>query len=228
MSRKSRHRVSQGAKHELRTPAFESLDPEEQQLRSRLITQVGNSFYVSGMALIQLKELRLYRNTHFTFNEFCLNIFGYSSDYAYLKMAAARIYQNLMDNLAPCSGKPTNGRHLILPTRQRQLRPIVKAKLDDAAQVEVWVRALSLSEGKVPTNSIVDEAVRLYLAQNDTPLNPFGPREICQIVVRGNSQLKGLGGCWCIVDRVHESSCTVNTWNNELGSTNKQFRIKRF
>ena len=77
MSRKSRHRTPQGAKHELRTPAFESLDPEEQQLRSRLITQVGNSFYVSGMALIQLKELRLYRNTHFTFNEFCLNIFGY-------------------------------------------------------------------------------------------------------------------------------------------------------
>ena len=66
-------------------------------------------------------------------------------------MAAARVYQNLLDNLPPCSGKPTNGRQQILPTRQRQLRPIVKAKLDDDAQVEVWQMAITLAEGKVPT-----------------------------------------------------------------------------
>lgn len=75
------------------------------------------------MALIQLQELRLYRSTHISFEEFCQDVFSFSRDYAYLKMAAAKVYQNLQDEL------PTIGRHLPLPTRQRQLRPIVKANL---------------------------------------------------------------------------------------------------
>ncbi len=216
MRRNTRHKASTTTISELRIPVFEPLNALDQKLRRSLEQDVKTAFYSAGLALIKLKELRLYRSTHLSFEEFCLDVFSFSRDYAYLKMAAARVYQNLLDNLPPCSGKPTNGRQQILPTRQRQLRPIVKAKLDDDAQVEVWQMAITLAEGKVPTNSIVDEAVRLYLAQDDTQLNPFSPKEICQIVVRGNSQLKGLGGCWCIVDQVHETSCTVNTWNNEL------------
>jgi hypothetical protein len=209
---RSRRKSSSNQRHELRTPAFESLNIEEQKLRSSLEQEVKTAFYTAGVALIKLNELRLYRNTHLNFDEFCQDIFGYSSDYAYLKMAAARVYQNLIDHL------PTNGRQPILPTRQRQLRPIVKAKLDDHAQIEVWQEAIALAQGKIPTGRIVAQAVRLYLEQNNHQinLNPFSPKEICQIVVRGNSRLKGLGGCWCIVDRVHENSCTVNTWNNEL------------
>jgi hypothetical protein len=208
----SRRKSSSNQRHELRTPAFDSLNIEEQKLRSSLEQEVKTAFYTAGVALIKLNELRLYRNTHLNFDEFCQDIFGYNSDYAYLKMAAARVYQNLIDHL------PTNGRQPILPTRQRQLRPIVKAKLDDYAQVEVWQEAIALAQGKIPTGRIVDRAVRLYLEQNNHQinLNPFRTKEICQIVVRGNSRLKGLGGCWCIVDRVHENSCTVNTWNNEL------------
>ena len=112
--RKLKYRTSTTTEDELRTPAFESLNVEESQWRSRLIERVGNAFYISGMALLQLKEERLYRNTHLSFDEFCQDTFGYSSDYAYLKMAAARVYQNLIDNL------PTNGRDLPLPTRQRR------------------------------------------------------------------------------------------------------------
>ncbi len=125
-------------------------------------------------------------------------------------MAAAKIYQNLLDGL------PTNGRHLPLPTRQRQLRPMIKAKLDADAQLYVWSNAVTLANGKVPTHSLVSEAVRLYLAENSEPNNPFTTGEICRLVVRGNSQLKGLGGSWCIVSAVHLSTCTVNTWNDEL------------
>ena len=223
MRRNTRHKASTTTtKDELRIPVFEPLNTQEQKLRQSLEQDVKTAFYSAGMALISLKELRLYRSTHLSFEEFCLDVFSFSSDYAYLKMAAARVYQNLLDNL------PTIGRHLPLPTRQRQLRPIIKAKLDDDAQVEVWSNAIALAEGKVPTNSIVDEAVRVYLAQDDTQPNPFSPKEICQIVVRGNSQLKGLGGCWCIVDQVHDSSCTVNTWNNELEVPVSNLESKQF
>ncbi|MEM8831606.1 MAG: hypothetical protein AAGE96_19930 [Cyanobacteria bacterium P01_G01_bin.19] len=104
MRQKSRYKASKTTKHELRTSIFEPLNTQQLQLRSRLIEQVGNAFYISGIALAQLKEERLYHNTHLSFDEFCQDVFGYGSDYAYLKIAAAKVYQNLADNL------PTNGR----------------------------------------------------------------------------------------------------------------------
>jgi hypothetical protein len=221
-------RLSINSQDELRTPAFEPLNVEEQKLRSSLEREVKTAFYVAGLALIKLNELRLYRSTHLSFDEFCQDVFGYSSDYAYLKMAAARVYQNLIDRLPPSLGKPTIGRHSILPTCQRQLRPIVKAKLNDDAQIEVWNMAIALSEGKVPSSSIVAEAVNLYLAEDDTQLNPFTEGEICQIVVRGNNQLKGLSGSWCIVEEANDSNCIVNTWNSQLSVPYRNLESKGF
>jgi len=200
----------------LRTPAFEALNAEESTTRSHLIEKVKNAFYISGMALAQLKEERLYRNTHLNFDEFCQDIFGYTSDYAYLKIATAKVYQNLLDCTSPPPEIPTNGRQPILPTRQRQLRPIVKAKLDADAQVEVWQMAIALADGKIPPSSIVTEAVNLYLAEDDTQFNPFTEGEVCRIVVRGNNKLKGLAGSWCIVSEAKDGCCIVNTWNNQL------------
>lgn len=223
MYQKSKRRASKSTGHELRVRAFEPLSNEEQKLRFSLEQEVKTAFYVAGLALIKLNELRLYRNTHLNFNEFCQDVFGYSSDYAYLKMAAARVYQNLIDNLLP-----TNGRQAILPTRQRQLRPIVKAKLNLDAQVEVWQMAIALAEEKVPSSSIVAQAVNLYLATDDTQLNPFLEGEICQIIVRGNNNLKGLGGSWCIVEEVNNSNCVVNTWNSQLSIPINNLESKEF
>ena len=210
MGRRSKYRASKTTKDELRLPVFEPLNAQETELRFSLEQDVKTAFYRSGLALIKLNQLRLYRNTHLSFEEFCQDVFGYSSDYAYLKMAAAKVYQNLIDNLL------TNGRHSILPSRQRQLRPIVKAKLDADAQVNVWQMAIALAEGKIPSSSIVTQAVNLYLNQDNTELNPFTEGEICRIIVRNNNKLKGKGGSWCVVEEVNDSNCIVNTWNDQL------------
>ena len=223
MYQRSRRNFSKAKGNELRTPAFEPLSEQEQKLRSSLEKEVKTAFYVAGLALIELNQLRLYRSTHLSFQEFCQDVFGYSSDYAYLKMAAARVYQNLLDNLLS-----VNGTQPILPTRQRQLRPIVKAKLEIAAQVQVWQLAVSLAEGKVPSGSIVAEAVASYLAQDDTELNPFSVGEVCQIVVRGNNKLKGQAGHWCIIEEINDGECIVNTWNNQLSVPYHNLESKRF
>ena len=222
MYRRSYSSSTANSKNELRITAFEPISIEEQKLRSSLEQKVKTAFYIAGLALIELNQLRLYRSTHLSFEEFCQDVFGYSSDYAYLKMAAAKVYQNLIDNL------PTNGRQQILPTRQRQLRPIVKAKLDDNAQVEVWSMAIALAEGKVPSSSIVTEAVNLYLAEDDTQPNPFTEGEICQIIVRGNNKLKGKAGSWCIVEEVNDAYCVVNTWNSQLSIPYRNLESKGF
>lgn len=88
--KRGKRRSSKSKSHELRIPAFEALNAEELTRQSRSI-EVKNAFYISGMALVQLKEERLYRKTHLSFDEFCQDIFGYSSDYTYLKIAAAKV-----------------------------------------------------------------------------------------------------------------------------------------
>jgi hypothetical protein len=208
--RRNQYRSSSRQKHELSTLVFTPLNASEQELRNLYEIQVKTTFYTAGVALSKLQQLRLYRSTHVSFEEFCLDVFSFSRDYAYLMMRAAKIYQNLADNL------PTSGRQLPLPTKQRQLRPIIKARLDDDAQIEVWQMAIANSNGKIPSSSIVREAVNSYLAKNNTQPNPFQQGEICRIVVGDNSKLKGLGGSWCIVESVGDRYCLVNTWNNQL------------
>jgi hypothetical protein len=214
--RRNQYRSSSSQKHEMRSPVFTPLNASELELRDLYEIQVKTAFYTAGVALSQLQQLRLYRSTHTSFEEFCLDVFSFTRDYAYLMMAAAKIYQNLADNLPPYEGKPTTGRQLPLPTKQRQLRPIIKARLDDAAQIEVWDLAIALVDGKIPSSSIVTEAVNSYLAKNNTRPNPFETGQVCRIVVGDNSKLKGLGGSWCIVESVGDRYCLVNTWNNQL------------
>jgi predicted ATP-dependent Lon-type protease len=37
--------------------------------------------------------------------------------------------------------------------------------------------------------------------------------EVCQILVKDNPDLRGKGGCWCIITQVGDRSCTVATWD---------------
>ncbi|VEP12096.1 conserved hypothetical protein [Hyella patelloides LEGE 07179] len=187
------------------------LSREEQQLRSRLEQTVRSAFYLAGQALEQIQTQKLYRSTHDNFESYCLDTFNFTRDYAYLKIGAARVYQNLLDNL-PTNNLPS----AFLPTKQGQLRPIVKAELRSVEQVLVWNNAVSMAVNRVPTSSVVAEAVRLYLRENQTPHNPFEVGEVCRIVARDVSSLKKYNGCWCMISELQDWECLVDTWETEL------------
>jgi hypothetical protein len=46
--------------------------------------------------------------------------------------------------------------------------------------------------------------------------NTYQLGEVCQILAKDNPELRGKGGCWCIVTHVGEFSCTVRVWDGEL------------
>lgn len=80
MGHSSKYRTSKTSNSHLRVPAFEPLTEEEQKLRLSLEQDVKTAFYRSGLALIELNRLRLYRSTHLSFEEFCQDEFGFSRD----------------------------------------------------------------------------------------------------------------------------------------------------
>jgi hypothetical protein len=183
---------------------IEELTYEEQQERLHLERQVERSFYVAGKALQQLRDRRLYRSTHRTFEEYCRERFGYSRRHPYLLIDAAVVVDNLSEKCDPLDH--------ILPTSERQVRPL--SQLDRYQQVEVWQQAVEEAGGVVPSSRIVRDIVQRIKDKTKVP-NPYRVGEVCQLVAKDNPELRGKGGCWCIVSEVYDFSCTVNTWDSE-------------
>ncbi|MEH2383391.1 MAG: hypothetical protein V7K27_31635 [Nostoc sp.] len=78
----------------------------------------------------------------------------------------------------------------------------------------MWLRAVELAGGKVPTGRIVKDVVQRIMERTKVP-NTYQLGEVCQILAKDNPELRGKGGCWAIVNDVGEFSCTVKTWDSE-------------
>ncbi|PSB46523.1 hypothetical protein C7B80_13120 [Cyanosarcina cf. burmensis CCALA 770] len=182
---------------------LEELTHDEERDRHRLELRVEQAFYQAGKALAELRERRLYRSTHKTFEAYCRDRFNYSRDAAYLKISAAEVYGNIQKFL------PTIGRQIPMPTTERQLRDIAKAGIEPEAQVDAWVRSVDEAGGKVPSGRIVKGIVEQL---KEKPL--LLAKDYCQvgdvfILVRLEGKEKKYNGCWAIAVEPRDFNFTV-------------------
>jgi len=133
----------------------QTLTPEEERERHRLELRVESAFFEAGKALTQLRDQKLYRSTHKTFEAYCQERFGFSRRHPYRLIEAASVFENLCPN-GTQNALPTNKRQ-ILPTSERQVRELVS--LEPEQQREIWHRAVSVAGGKVPSSRIVKSIV---------------------------------------------------------------------
>ena len=73
----------------------EELTEEELADRHRLELKVERAFFEAGLALRELRDKRLYKNTHRTFEEYCQNRFGFNRTSAHHKIGAAQVFETL-------------------------------------------------------------------------------------------------------------------------------------
>ncbi|WP_375443047.1 hypothetical protein [uncultured Nostoc sp.] len=66
----------------------------------------------------------------------------------------------------------------------------------------------------MPTGRIVKDVVQRIIERTQVP-NTYQIGEVCQILAKENPELRGKGGCWGIVIRVNDFSCTVKSWDGE-------------
>ena len=183
------------------------IDPltiEEEKARFSLERKVERAFYEAGKALRELRDRRLYRSTHVTFEEYCRERFDFTRRRPYQLIEAAQIYDNLIDKCEPMVP--------VLPTKEGQVRPLSELNTDE--QPIAWEAAVEQAGGKVPTGRIVKDVVKRMKDNNPKPI-PFQVGEICQIMTKDNPELRGKGGCWCIIKDIYKLSCQVNTWDNK-------------
>ncbi|AUB41649.1 Site-specific DNA-cytosine methylase [Nostoc flagelliforme CCNUN1] len=224
--------------------AVEIPELTEQEISDRLHLErkVERAFFEAGKALAQLRDRRLYRSTHRTFEEYCRDRFGYTHRRVNYLIAGSVVFDNIVTGTncsqneevdktgtncsqngevdetgTNCSqneevDKTRPNLSRILPTNEGQVRPL--AKLEPQQQVKVWQRAVQEAGGKVPSARIVTDVVQKIMERTRIP-NTYQTGEVCQILVKDNPELRGKGGCWGIISQVNDFSCTVKLWDGE-------------
>ena len=197
----------------------DELTHEEERDRLHLERKVERAFYEAGKALLELRQRKLFRSTHSTFDDYVRERFGMQRAHSYRLMDAAVIVKNLEEKCLPLGDIPSNsidssqmspiGRQ-ILPTNERQVRPLSKLNPDE--QAEAWNEAVSQVGGKVPPARVVKNIVDQIRLGNPVP-NSWHKGEVAMIMVKDNPDLRGKGGCWCVITEVHDFSCTVRLWD---------------
>ncbi|MGK7950452.1 MAG: hypothetical protein AB4368_17120 [Xenococcaceae cyanobacterium] len=140
----------------------EKLSFEEERDRLRLERQVERAFYQAGIALKELRDRRLYRSTHETFEKYCQDRFGMQRRHPYRLIDAAAVVDNILE-MCPIRTQnssdtsDTNKILEIIPTSEWQIRSLTK--LGPHQQREIWAKAVELAGNKVPSGKIVSELV---------------------------------------------------------------------
>ncbi len=124
-----------------------TLEECEQVIRAGLAT-----FVEVGNALLSIRDNRLYRISHRTFEAYCKGKWKMTPQYANRLVAAASSVKNLETIVSK-------------PTRESQVRPLTK--LEPEQQKQAWEHAVSTAGGE-PTSKQVEEAVMEFNSQNTT------------------------------------------------------------
>jgi hypothetical protein len=103
------------------------------------------TFYEVGQALIEIRDRKLYRQTHKTFEAYCQEKWNIARRTADRYISATKIVEIL---------RPMG---LKIPNKERQVRPLTK--LPAAQQLEIWQKAVEISPDGNPTAKIVERLV---------------------------------------------------------------------
>lgn len=126
----------------------DELDVAERARLQELESIVENGlqiFYEVGKALDEIREQKLYRETHKSFEAYCRERWAIARRTADQFIGAARVIENL------------SAIALKIPTKENQVRPLTG--LSPELQLEIWQEALSLSPNGMPTGAAVQRLV---------------------------------------------------------------------
>jgi hypothetical protein len=182
---------------------IEELTEDEEKERHRLELKVERAFYEAGSALRQLRDGRLYRSTHRTFEEYVKDRFGYNRISAHYRIAAVEVIDNLL----------TNGEQ-ILPTSERQVRDLASLKPD--IQRKVWQQAVDESGGKVPSGRIVKDIVQRLKEKPLIKASDFCTVGDPFILTRLEGAERKYNGCWAIASELRDFTVVVDVYDGEL------------
>ncbi|MGL6340531.1 MAG: hypothetical protein ACRC80_15495 [Waterburya sp.] len=196
-----------------------SLDLTHDESRDRLALErkVEQAFYIAGLSLAQLRDRRLYRSTHSSFEEYCQDRFGMKRRHPYRLIDAAKVVNNILE-VCPLSSVSNSDTEIkIVPTSEWQARPLTK--LSPAEQREAWRKAVELAGNKIPSGKIVSQVVSKIMC----PIRTQIKYKIGQIVkIESNHPL--FGGSSGIIKQIpNHTEVIVKLDNGQTESISNEY-----
>lgn len=127
----------------------------------KIIERGKETFIEVGSALMSIRESRLYRATHDTFEAYCRERWGWSKTHVNRQIQAAEI----ADHLTPTGVKPGN---------ERQARPL--AGLEPEQRAEAWDEAVRIA----PDGKVTEKHVRTVVDRRRREAEPDQKAEPAQ------------------------------------------------
>ncbi len=196
----------------------EELTEEELEDRHKLELKVERAFVEAGKALKQLRDRRLYRDLHKTFEEYCQVRFGYTRRSVDYLIAGSQVVDNLN---ASCQQERDftvemrkNLSQKILPTKLEQIRALTN--LEPEQQRQVWDEAVKAAGGKVPSGRVVKGIVERLKEKPIQKLSLIYKRGDAFILQGLTGTERRYNGCWALVREVLEFSLKVETHDGML------------
>ncbi len=119
-----------------------------------IVSKNLRAYYEVGIALLEIRESRLYRNGYETFEDYCRDRWDMGINYSEKIMNSAKVIDNLKSR--------TNG--TTQPQSERQTRPLTR--LSAPLQIEAWKKAVETApEGKITAKHI--EAVVVQVTKDE-------------------------------------------------------------
>lgn len=126
-------------------------EADELQRCEQIVARGLKTFFEVGVALMRVRDLRLYRVEYRTFEDYCQNRWDMGRQYVNRIIAASQVRENLV----PIGTK--------FPENEAQARPLTKLR-DPEQQREAWRAVLERAEQDGRLNAqIVEEVVRQML-----------------------------------------------------------------
>lgn len=117
----------------------------------RVIDRNTKQVFEWGVALMEIRGKRLYRETHATFEAYMRKRWDMGRNYANRLIAASQVMERLVTRVT------------ILPESEAQVRPLIK--LDPPLQLKAWEEVIETASGRKVTSRIVAKVVSRILGE---------------------------------------------------------------
>ena len=136
--------------------------PEQAELEQleATIEKGMETFVEVGVALMTIREKKLYQNAHESFEEYCRERWKIGRRRAEQLISAAGVFHNLLPlrEVANHGSQETPEVEITLPASERQTRPLVG--LEPTEQRDAWKASVDASRNGKPTSDEVEETVK--------------------------------------------------------------------
>lgn len=139
---------------QLEVAAMDTAERAELGRYERVIERGLQTFVEVGVALMAIREGKLYRGTHATFDAYCRERWNFSKSHSNRLIDAAEV----VENLTPIG---------VIPANESQVRPLVK--LEPEQQRKAWQQAVETAPNGKVTAAHVENVAVTFAKPNATP-----------------------------------------------------------